>query len=149
MIDSSDTLHLESSVTDVHRVASRDVVSESFDGDIVVVDLRTGRYFSLSRSGGALWQMLSVGASPAAIGLAAGQDTAAIAAFAATLRGHGLLAKSTEGSGSEPDAEAVARFIGAGDTPEIDVFDDLADLFTADPIHDVEEPAGWPVVKQG
>ena len=145
-----------SSITDIvdpmsqgYRVASRDVVSESFDGDIVVVDLATGRYFSLSRSAGALWDMFGAGASPASIGAAAGSDPAPIAAFAETLCGHGLLVRQPQGSGAAPDLSAIARFAAAGDTPEVAVFDDLAELFTADPIHDVEEPAGWPVVKQG
>ena len=28
--------------------------------------------------------------------------------------------------------------------PRIEVFDDLAELILADPIHDVDEQAGWP-----
>lgn len=32
-----------------------------------------------------------------------------------------------------------------GDEPEIEVFDDLAQLILADPIHDVDAEAGWPM----
>jgi len=35
----------------------------------------------------------------------------------------------------------------AGDQPEIEVFDDLAQLILADPIHDVDAEAGWPMRK--
>ena len=38
--------------------------------------------------------------------------------------------------------------VGPQEKPEVAVFDDLADLFKADPIHDVEENAGWPLVRQ-
>lgn len=148
MIDAGGVPDVRDGGTGVYRIASRDVVSESFDGDVVVVDLATGRYFSLSRSGGALWDMLAAGASPAAIGKAAGGPPEPIAAFAETLHGHRLLERQPGGPATPPEPQAVARFAAAGDTPEVSVFDDLADLFTADPIHDVEEPAGWPVVKQ-
>jgi len=148
LIDAGGGLDVEDATSQIYRIASRDVVSESFDGDIVVVDLATGRYFSLSRSGGALWEMLSAGVSPAAIGKAAGCAPEPVAAFAETLLGHRLLARQPGVPASLPDAQAIARLAAAGDVPEVTVFDDLADLFTADPIHDVEEPAGWPVVKQ-
>ena len=45
--------------------------------------------------------------------------------------------------------EAMDRLSAAREKPDIFVFDDLADLFLADPIHDVEEPVGWPAVKKG
>ena len=32
----------------------------------------------------------------------------------------------------------------AGEAPRIEIFDDLAELIFADPIHDVDEQAGWP-----
>jgi hypothetical protein len=32
----------------------------------------------------------------------------------------------------------------AGMTFDLAVFDDLADLLIADPVHDVDEEAGWP-----
>jgi hypothetical protein len=30
----------------------------------------------------------------------------------------------------------------------VSIHDDLADLIIVDPIHEVEEPLGWPAVKQ-
>jgi hypothetical protein len=44
--------------------------------------------------------------------------------------------------------ELLEKIRSAKEKPDLFVFDDLADLFKADPIHDVEEPAGWPVVKR-
>lgn len=47
----------------------------------------------------------------------------------------------------EPDPDLIVALQLAQDAPSLAIFDDLAELFMADPIHDVEEPAGWPVVK--
>jgi hypothetical protein len=148
LVDGSNNIRIEEPMSRGYRITSRDVVSESFDGDIVVVDLATGRYFSLSRSAGVLWELFGAGVSPASIGAAAGSDPAPIATFAETLCSQGLLVRQSQDCDATPDLSAIARFVAAGDAPEVAVFDDLAELFTADPIHDVEEPAGWPVVKQ-
>jgi hypothetical protein len=32
--------------------------------------------------------------------------------------------------------------------PAMEVFDDMADLIKADPIHDVDDVAGWPVRRE-
>lgn len=33
------------------------------------------------------------------------------------------------------------------DLPQLEIFEDLADLVWADPIHDVDEDTGWPQMK--
>lgn len=45
-----------------------------------------------------------------------------------------------------PSGPIVASWDGA--SPQINVFDDLAELIFADPIHDVDEQAGWPTPRQ-
>jgi len=35
----------------------------------------------------------------------------------------------------------------AYERPDVQVFDDLADLILLDPVHDVNEQFGWPVVR--
>jgi hypothetical protein len=34
--------------------------------------------------------------------------------------------------------------VWSGERPQIEIFDDLAELIFADPIHDVDEQVGWP-----
>ena len=53
---------------------------------------------------------------------------------------HGLL---IPGSSATPDA-ALATELLTADGFGVEVFDDLADLLVADPIHDVDQEAGWP-----
>ncbi len=133
-----------------YGVASHDIVAESFDGDIVVLDLASGKYFGFSDSGCAVWEALAAGVavkelrSPtSAFGGAAFDD------FVSQLVAHGLLAQREGEAGSELSDELREQLINAKEVFEIFVFDDLADLFKADPIHDVEEQAGWPIKKSG
>lgn len=131
-----------------YMVAGRDVVSEAFDGDIVVLDLNSGRYFSFSDSGCVLWEALSAGAAPKSLLIPEAVYSADdIEAFLVKLVDHRLLAVNPEPADWTAVPETMARLSAASEKPDVFVFDDLADLFIADPIHDVEEEAGWPMVK--
>jgi hypothetical protein len=46
----------------------------------------------------------------------------------------------------EPESIAVVR--NGETTLAFQSFDDMKDLILADPIHDVEEDAGWPVLRR-
>ena len=132
-----------------YAVASAEIVSESFDGDFVVLDLSCGKYFSFSDSANVIWEAVSSGVSPAEL-LEGGANVSAVElqTFIGKLVGHGLIAPRQV---SDPPGSASAyldRLAAATERPDVSVFDDLADLFMADPIHDVEEAAGWPAVRQ-
>ncbi|MEP6566399.1 MAG: PqqD family protein [Mesorhizobium sp.] len=125
---------------------------ENFDGEYVALNLATGHYFAVSRAGSAVLDGLVRGFDLAEVTDAlagaepAGRDE--VAAFLARIIGHGLV---------EPDVGAIAQPL-AVDWPEaargltgpvqLEAFDDIADLITADPIHDTDEAAGWPVKKE-
>jgi hypothetical protein len=137
--------------SDVYAVASKDIVFESFDGEAVVLDLSNGKYFGFSDSGSAIWQALSSGVgTQALIGSVAGSatiDAAALEAFVAQLVDFGLLAPSDATPRPLPDGFPAALAV-AKEPLDVSVHDDLADLIIVDPIHEVEEPLGWPAVKQ-
>lgn len=134
-----------------YALASDDIVSESFDGDFVVVDLNFGKYYSFSDAGNVIWDALVSGVAPAELlDGSAGITPVELESFIETLVGHGLISSvASPDAAAVPDASGFAqRLAGASEKPEVAVFDDLADLFKADPIHDVEENAGWPLVRQ-
>lgn len=136
-------------LSDVYAVASRDIVFESFDGEAVVLDLSNGKYFGFSDSGSKVWQALSSGVgTEALIRSAAGRiDAAAIEAFITQLVEFGLLAPSS--ATPLPSSDDLPAALAAASEPlTVSVHDDLADLIIVDPIHEVEEPLGWPAVKQ-
>ncbi|BCJ92207.1 hypothetical protein IZ6_29420 [Terrihabitans soli] len=131
-----------------YQRASRDIIAEAFDGESIVLDLSCGKYFSFSDSGNSLWEALSQGADTDSISAACAKAPwgSALGGFVEDLVANKLLMQA-EGPGIELSPELAARLMAAVEAPAVSVFDDMADLFLADPIHDVEEEAGWPVKK--
>lgn len=138
--------------SDVYAIASKDIVFESFDGEAVVLDLATGKYFGFTDTGSCLWEALSSGVSPEnLVGATTGSGQLSVAdldAFVARLLEFGLLAPAA-GQAAQPLSQALAaQLASAAEPAQVDIHDDLADLILVDPIHEVEEPQGWPAVKQ-
>lgn len=132
-----------------YALVSADIVSESFDGDFVVLDLGCGKYFSFSDSANIIWEAVSSGIAPANLLHGASKiSPAELESFVRTLVGHGLIAPQQIAVSDVPFADYLGRLAGTTEKPDVTVFDDLADLFKADPIHDVEEPVGWPAIRQ-
>lgn len=136
----------------IYKVASGDIVHESFDGDAVVLDLASGRYFGFSDSGSCVWEALishvapaSLVGRPCAAGVLGADD---LHAFVTRLIEHGLLVPCEEAAAAAFAPALAARLAASTDALKVDMYDELADLVMVDPIHDVDEPAGWPVVKQ-
>lgn len=136
---------------DTYAVASRDIVFESFDGEAVVLNLANGKYFGFSDSGSRVWQALSSGVNAQAlIGLTAGGSTlgaAELEHFISQLLEMGLLVRSDQVAQALP-GELSAELAATNEPLNVSIHDDLADLIIVDPIHEVEEPLGWPAVKQ-
>lgn len=137
---------------DVYAVASKDIVFESFDGEAVVLDLSTGNYFGFSDSGSRVWQALSSGvAAQALVGQSAGGATISMAeleGFIAQLLEFRLLAPLPDTAAQPISGALLAELAQTSEPVKVEVHNDLADLILVDPIHEVEEPQGWPVVKQ-
>jgi hypothetical protein len=130
-----------------YTVFNRDIVSENFDGDIVVLDLSCGKYFSFTDCGCVLWEAVTAGTRPQA--LLGGTLTAdKMEGFVSKLIANKLIAVRTEPVPALPVDAVAEKLLACKEPPDLFVFDDLADLFLADPIHDVEESAGWPVVRE-
>jgi hypothetical protein len=107
--------------------------------------LANGHYFSLSGIGAPIWASLLSGNTPDAIlASVAGKrpdlmDDAV--GFLARLVELDLVRPYANGHG---DAALAVHEDWSGEGPRIEMFDDLAELIFADPIHDVDEQVGWP-----
>jgi Coenzyme PQQ synthesis protein D (PqqD) len=129
------------------------VASEVIDGEAIIMQLRTGLYFSSRGTGAVVWELLNQGttidSAAELLEKATGGDAALIAseiasyAHAAQSHGLGTLMEVPH------DASAVATtsLAGAWQTPVLEVFSDMQDLLLLDPIHDVSNDMGWPVQK--
>ena len=128
-------------------IASPECVAEDFDGEIVALNLESGVYFSLPGLAGAIWRDLNAGHAPdqivgdlVGVSKTLGNDGGK---FIQSLVQHGLLRETDDDSvTSEPEYRAR---VAKGDFDlTFTAHDDMKDLVMTDPIHDVEEIAGWP-----
>ena len=125
------------------KPAGPDIVFEEFDGDLVVLNRSTGRYFGFNPSASVLWAAFAAGIRPADAAAHAAPGVG-VAAFVAALRENALVADTDEPPAAVDEA-VRARLSGLETAAALEVYDDLSDLIVADPIHDTDEAQGWPV----
>ena len=132
-----------------YRIHPR-VIRESFEDEVVMINLESGNYYSLNGVGGEIWGYLEKGAAARGIAAALAARYAAdgeqigqsVNDFLGQLLQEKLIVES-EADSIEPlplAAEGKLPF----EIPQMSVFSDMQDLLLLDPIHDVDE-AGWPV----
>jgi hypothetical protein len=115
-------------------INSHKAISETIDGETIIINLETGSYYSMNPAGTALWNAIVKAAS-----IPVGEP--AIAGFMQNLLDEGLVLESD--SSSDEIVEDVSMFLD----PRIEKYEDMQEMLLADPIHDVET-AGWPNLKK-
>jgi hypothetical protein len=132
------------------------VLHEAIDGEVIVIDLATGSYYSLRGSAADVWQLLagSPGATSAELVGALAQryesdDTEmepAVSRFIEQLSEENLVA-GIDGSTPPRAAAAFPEPEGAAarafDPPVLEKYTDMQDLVLLDPVHEVDQ-TGWP-----
>ena len=128
--------------------------SETFGGETVVIHFESGTYFSLRGSAGPLWSLLQTPTSIAAI-VNAARDGSAIdpegletqlTTFVAQLSEQDLIKASNEAAAQPALSEESLVSLAA--PANLEVFDDLAELITMDPVHEIDTLTGWPHLPQ-
>ena len=118
-----------------------DVLDEVFDGEAVLVNLATGRYFALSASATEVWAALGTGSDWADLEAALATDPQVLVDFAHQLVDEQLVRVE----GDLPQRPDASSLLVGRDGPTMDVFTDMQDLLRLDPIHDVNlDGSGWP-----
>ncbi len=132
------------------------VLHDAIDGEVIVIDLTTGTYYSLRGSAAEMWGVLqrSPGATrdDLAEALLAGYETNgheldAVASFLDKLHEEGLV-NVVEGTQATVAPAPRADAAGVFAAPVLEKFTDMQDLVLIDPVHEVTE-AGWPNVPGG
>jgi hypothetical protein len=131
-----------------YKLAGADVVFEKFNNDVVVLNLRSGRYFGLNTLASSLWLALMAGATSTQI-VKLGVDEVWVNAFILQLVDHGLVISVDTDVSTELDESIIAALRLNAVAPKVEVYDDLSDLIIADPIHDVDDQTGWPHLPPG
>jgi hypothetical protein len=126
------------------------VISESLDGEVVIIDLTSGTYYSLRGPGARAWDGLAAGWSAAEVeaDLRTGFDVdgrdvgAELDAFVATLLVEGLLVEGTADAPTGPPGPFEHREPWA--PLSLETFTDMQELILLDPVHEVQPNEGWP-----
>jgi hypothetical protein len=142
------------------RINKPKVILESFEDEVVMVNLESGNYFSLNRIGVEICELIESGASiqeaAEVISDAYEGDRARIeldlAGLVDRMIGEGLLVPVAENR-ETGGADAPCNRDAAGNmpeslgkvyvTPELVKYSDMQELLLLDPIHDVDA-TGWP-----
>jgi Coenzyme PQQ synthesis protein D (PqqD) len=132
------------------------VLHDAIDGEVIVIDLSTGTYYSLRGSAAEVWQLIQqtpgVEHKALAGALAAryqsnGHDVeGAVIRFVGELHAEGLVSAVEEDVAVAAVAgtvDAVSQASGEFAPPVLEKYTDMQDLVLIDPVHDVSG-AGWP-----
>lgn len=131
-----------------HRSNAPRFVDETVDGEVLIMDMVKGTYYSGQGASTAAFNALKHGATTAEIAAAFANGSALpidemqaeLDRFADELRREEILVIESSNGNAGPSTIGAA---GAFEPLQIERFDDLADLILLDPVHDVTE-AGWP-----
>ena len=133
------------------------VVSEIIDGEVIVMNLKSGNYYSSDKVGAVVWAWMEEGKSEAEMNrLARGRYRASaqaihddLQAFLSRLLEEGLVREIVAPHNGASGAVGGGHVAGqeAFVTPQLCVYTDMQDLLVLDPIHEVDA-MGWPTPKQ-
>ncbi|MBD2578884.1 PqqD family protein [Oscillatoria sp. FACHB-1406] len=143
------------------RVNSPKVVHETIDGEVVIVNLEKGDYYSLLGAGADIWEGLARGESAGEVVEAICQHyqgdretiTSAIERFIEELQQEEMIAPDASLEAPETAANGGTKAgIEIGEklvfeAPSLQKYTDMEELLALDPIHDVDEDMGWPRAK--
>lgn len=119
---------------------------ETIDGETLLIDSASGHLVLLGGIGATLWQRLLGGAAVdpliGEIAMQFGAEAgAACGAFLQALTEAQIaVAAASAGAAAVPPPAWPAAFVA----PTLECYDDIADIIAMDPIHDVDQGAGWP-----
>jgi hypothetical protein len=125
---------------------------ERFDDETVLINVVTGHYYSLSGSGPDLFALLETGLSveEAAEAIGGGSDEPhnvrkLVSDFAARLVEESLLIPRQSPIPRPPRMQqADGKVAVALAPPVLTRFDDMREILLLDPVHQVDQSAGWP-----
>jgi hypothetical protein len=138
------------------KVCGPNIVHEVIEGEVVIVNMNNGYYYSSENVGSVVWRLVGQGCCYgeiiAALAARYPGSSAEIASTTAQmiedLRNEGLIIGTENGPDGGVPADAFAGLDGSGFVPpKLHKHKDMQDLLLVDPIHEVET-TGWPNIKE-
>lgn len=148
-------------ITQKYRVNSAKVVHETIDGEVVVVNLDKGDYYSFLATGAEIWEGILQGKPTDRVFQEIldryegepSQIETSIQDFLAKLQHEELIVlDASDALSSESLSNAIAENLSSlqkqpFEIPTLQKYTDMEELLALDPIHEVDA-MGWPNVKQ-
>jgi hypothetical protein len=136
-----------------YTVDERRIAYQTVDGEVIAIDHVSGAYFSMQASAGEIWQMLAANAALDAIIVLYQENSPVpaetlateIQAFVSELLAANLLQPNGASVTTQTNLSAIVKQRQPYTKPQLEKFEDMADLILIDPVHDVSD-AGWPHV---
>lgn len=137
------------------QVNSPNVIHEIIDGEVVLINLETGSYYSIDKVGAVIWEYIGRGLSSNQIVEAIIQQydgeqadiAAGIHRLFDSLQAEQLIVPGDANSISDNMPNINEGTNGQDkssfEAPDLHKYTDMEDLLLLDPIHDVDE-SGWP-----
>jgi hypothetical protein len=137
-----------------YSVRSQHVTHERLDDEVIAIDLERGFYFAMVGPAADIWTAVAEGADHGLVAALLAErysvDTAvaetAVGDFVRTLLDESLIVEREPAvAGDHVGVPVLPELPGPvqWSTPELERYDDMADLVLLDPIHQVDE-SGWP-----
>jgi hypothetical protein len=133
------------------RVNSPQIIWETVEEEVLLIDLETGNYYSLRGTGAVIWQAVEQGACASEIvglfGRAYEGDNDVRTALTGFL---GELVNEKLVIPMPADDQAAAHLTTTFDSgapfeaPVLEKYTDMQELVLLDPVHDFGEAEGWP-----
>lgn len=147
--------------TERYEPAGQDVVSEEIDGEVVIVNLKNGNYYSLSQSATLIWAGIQEHAMVMRIGERVAKQYRGDAEsmnrdteeLIRALEVEQLIRRLPGSDVNVPDGAMLTGGASAAEQvdylpPIFERFTDMGDLLLLDPVHETEEEKGWPHAKK-
>jgi hypothetical protein len=142
--------------TKKYQVESSNIIHETIDNEVVVVNLDKGYYYSLRDTAAEIWTWLLEGLSDTSIfqrlskryRIKSSEIEVSVKNFILEMVNENILTPTNSSDGSEDKIDRGIQYQEDGkpgeySTPVLEKFTDMADLLLLDPIHEVDE-SGWP-----
>lgn len=135
------------------EVNKQRIISETLDGETILINLESGAYYSMNETGSIIWEDIQAGYSTGKIiehikntyDIEEGRIPTAIAEFMKFLETDMLILESDAVSDISVPAPLTTKKVFI--IPKIDKYEDMQEMLLADPIHDVDT-TGWPKRKE-
>jgi hypothetical protein len=124
-------------------------MSETIDGETIIIHLGTGSYYSLQQAGADIWSAVTRAADEAQIveeivsryDVERTEAEASVTALLGELQAESLVVRSENGATYQAADSPGDR--AAFQTPKLEKHTDMQDIILLDPVHEVDD-RGWP-----